>query len=131
MSGRRRGRAETSPVARDPRLRPRVLAVPFDVVWQAAGRLASGGLRGWSLQHADDHEGVIEAFIRSLGGAEHEAVIRVGLDADAQTTVTATVTARRDGADYGRAERRLRRFLSGLDAALERAARTRGAGSAR
>jgi hypothetical protein len=116
--GRRRGRAETSPDAVDPRLRPRTLAVPFETVWQAAGRLVSGGLRRWSLQHADDREGIIEALARGLGSAEHDVVIRIGLDADAQTTVTASVTARQDGADYGRAERRLLGFLTALDEAV-------------
>jgi hypothetical protein len=126
-AGRPRGRAETSPDEQDPRLRPRVLAIPFETVWQAAGRLLSGGLRGWTLQHADDQEGTIEAFVRGMGGAEHDILVRIRLDQDAQTLVTASVTARSDSADFGRAERRLLRFLDALDEALDRTGRGTGA----
>lgn len=121
----RRGRAATRPDAADPRLRSRTYAVPFDPVWRAALALASGGLRGWSTSAADDHEGVITAASRGITGAEHDISVRIGLDADAQTFVEAEVTARKPGTDFGRSERRLRRFLLALDAAVRPSRRSR------
>ena len=53
--------AETSPDERDPRLRGRTYAIPFDRVWEAARALASGGLRRWQIIESDDYEGVIRA----------------------------------------------------------------------
>jgi hypothetical protein len=117
MSRAERGRAVSGDDATDPRLRSRIYAIPFEQVWKAALSLAGGRLRGWSTVHADDHEGTIVAVSRGLAGAEHDVVVRIGLDADAQTFVEAEVTARKPGTDFGRAERRLRRFLSALDAA--------------
>jgi hypothetical protein len=110
--------AATSPGADDPLLRDRVLAIPFDPVWQTAAGLVGGGLRGFSLQAADDHEGVMEGTVRGLGGSIHHVRVEVALDANAQTVLRATVTATRAGADYGRARRRLRRLMAALDGAL-------------
>lgn len=118
-----RGRAVSGAQAPDPRLRSRTYAIPFEQVWRAALQLTGGRLRGWRTVSADDHEGVIEAVSRGLGGAEHDVLLRIGLDADAQTIVEAEVTARRPGRDFGRAERRLRRLLSALDRAVAPAAR--------
>jgi hypothetical protein len=126
MSPAQRGRAASGDGATDPRLRSRVYAIPFEQVWQAALRLAGGRLRGWSTVHADDHEGTITAVARGLAGAEHDVLIRIGLDADAQTVVEAEVTARKPGSDLGRAGRRLRRFLCALDAAAAPAANRPG-----
>jgi hypothetical protein len=120
-------RAATAPAAADPFLRDRVWGVPFEDVWQAAVRLVSGGLRGWSLVRADDRDGVIEGAIRGFGGAVHALRVEVVLDADAQTVVRGEVTAVRPGIDWGRAARRLRRFLSALDDAVARAPRRRAA----
>jgi hypothetical protein len=117
MSPAERGRAVSGDGATDPRLRRRIYAIPFEQVWKAALSLTGGRLRGWSTVHADDHDGIIAAVSRGLAGAEHDVVIRIGLDADAQTFVEAEVTARKPGTDFGRAERRLRRFLCALDAA--------------
>jgi hypothetical protein len=113
-SERRRGFAATAPDAPDPALRRRVYAVPFDYIWQAALALAGGGLAGWSVDGADDQEGVIEAFARGRISGEHGVVIRVALDDNAQTTVDVAVMARAS-ADLGRARWRLRRFLRSLD----------------
>jgi hypothetical protein len=120
-------RAATAPVAADQFLRDRVWGVPFEDVWQAAGRLVAGGLRGWSIVRADDRDGVIEGTIRGFGGAVHTLRVEVCLDADAQTVVRAGVTAVRPGIDWGRAARRLRRFLAALDDAVARAPRRGGA----
>jgi hypothetical protein len=117
MSSAQRGRAASGADAADPRLRSRTYAIPFEDVWQAALRLAGGRLRGWSTVDSDDHEGTITAVSRGLGGAIHDVVVRIGLDADAQTFVEAEVTARKPGTDFGRAKRRLRRFLCALDSA--------------
>lgn len=116
-------RAATAPAAADPFLRDRVWGVPFEDVWQAAGRLVSGGLRGWSMVRADDRDGIIEGTIRSFGGGMHTLRVEVVLDADAQTVVRAAVTAVRPGIDWGRAARRLRRFLVALDDAVARVPR--------
>jgi hypothetical protein len=115
-----RSHASTAADAADPFLRERVWAVPFEDVWQAAGRLVSGGLRGWSLVRADDHDGVMQATVRGLGGTIHDVRVEIALDADAQTVLRATVTAQKAGADWGRAGRRLRRFLAALDQAVAR-----------
>jgi hypothetical protein len=123
-----RAHAATAADAADPALRSRTYAVPFDQVWQEACRLLSGGLRGWTLVHADDHEGVIEAVARGITGGEHAVTVRIGLDADAQTYVHAAATARKDGIDFGRARRRLRRLLSALDTAVARMPRAGGVG---
>lgn len=114
----RPGVARTSPGSEDPRLRGLTCAVPFEGVWQAARRLADGGLRGWSLQHADDQEGVIRAATRSLRGAEHDVEIRISLDENAQTRVDASAAARKPGTDFGASQRRLHRFFRALEAAL-------------
>jgi hypothetical protein len=115
MSPAERGRAVSGDDATDPRLRSRIYAIPFEQIWKAALSLTGGRLRGWSTVHADDHEGTIAAVSRGLAGAEHDIVVRIGLDADAQTFVNAEVTARKPGTDFGRAARRLRRFLCALD----------------
>jgi hypothetical protein len=104
----------------DPLLRERVLAIPFGDVWQAAYDLLAGGLRGWSVTIADDREGRLEGVVVGWGTARHDVQVRIGLDTDAQTFLRAQVTAQKPGADFGRAARRLRRFLAALDQALAR-----------
>jgi hypothetical protein len=122
--------AATDPDAPDPLLRDRVLAIPFDEVWQAAHALLSGGLRGWSVTVADDREGRLEGVVVGWGTARHDVQLRIGLDSDAQTFLRAQVVAQKSGADYGRANRRLRRFLSALDRALAQRPRRGTAGAA-
>ena len=125
---RRTGYAETAQYAADASLRGRTLAIPFEDVWQAAVRLAHGGMAGWSLTSADDYDGIIHAVCRSVFGKEHDIVIRITLDTDAQTRVDAQAAARKPGTDFGAAARRVRRFFRALDAALSRSsARTRSA----
>ncbi|HSJ25572.1 MAG TPA: hypothetical protein VK929_12935 [Longimicrobiales bacterium] len=120
MTEPRHARAATDPEAADPVLRDRLWAIPFDSVWQAAYRLANGGLRGWKIASADDHEGFIEATVQGLGSWVHDVRIEIGLDADGQTYARAVISARAAGTDLGRARRRLRRFLKALDRAVAR-----------
>jgi hypothetical protein len=118
--GRRRGYAATAPDASDPSLRGRTYVVPFEPVWRAAYRLADGGLRGWTLNEADDSDGAIRATSKSIAGAYHDIAISVTLDANAQTRVDATAQAHKPLTDLGRARRRIRRFFKALDRALAR-----------
>jgi hypothetical protein len=122
---RRRGFVETTPTARDPRLRGRTYAVPFEDVWQAALKLTGGGLFRWTRHDADDHEGVILASTTSLAGAVHDVMVRVTLDDEGQTRVDASAQARKPLTNFGRSRRRLRRFFRALDRALARTASTR------
>lgn len=113
---RRRGYVETTPQASDPRLRGRTYAVPFEDVWQAALKLTAG--RRWTRVDADDTEGVILATVKSLTGAVHDVMVRVTLDADAQTRVDASAQAHRRYSDLGGSKRRLRRLFRALDRTL-------------
>jgi hypothetical protein len=116
--------ARTDPGSRDPRLRGRTYAIPFDRVWTAALSLADGGLRGWMLIHCDDVSGVLEAeVVRSLSRRVHRVHVRVGLDPNGQTRVDASVTERVSSLALGGSRRRLRSFLAALD---ERLAATPG-----
>jgi hypothetical protein len=111
--------AHTSPEAGDPRLRGRTYAVPFEQVWQAALRLADGGLGGWVLVSADDQAGVINAeAANALLRRTDDVEVRILLDADAQTRVDARSVSRVEKADLGANARRLVRFFDGLDRAL-------------
>lgn len=114
---RRRGCAATAPNAADPSLRGRTYAIPFEDVWQAALRLAAGGLSGWTLRTHDDADGLIRARTHGLGGTMHAIVVRIFLDADAQTRVDAEAVAE-GPRDFGAARRRLRRFFTALDRAV-------------
>jgi len=118
-----RGVTSTSASSEDARLRGRTCAVPFEQVWQAARNLAGGGLRGWSLRSADDTEGVIRAYVKSLRGAEHDVLIRISLDQNAQTRVDASATSLKPATDFGASTRRIITFFKALDAALARAPR--------
>jgi hypothetical protein len=116
---RRPGFAQTAADSADPALRGLTCATPFDAVWQAALRLAGGGLRGWTVVHADDHSGAILAVARGITGAVHDVAIDVVLDEEGQTRVDARVAARK-APDLGRCRRRLRRFFRSLVSALQR-----------
>lgn len=115
---RRRGYAVTHPEARDPSLRGRTYGVPFEQVWRAALELTNGKLRGWHVSEHDDEEGVIVGTAKSLTGALHDFMVRIYLDADAQTRVDASAQAHKPLADFGRARRRVRRFFRSLDKRL-------------
>ena len=119
------GRARTAPNASNPHMRGRTYAIPFERVWQAALRLVGGGLRRWTLLSCDDHNGVIEAQARRIGGAMYDVMIQVHLDENAQTRVDGQATARRRGTDFGTAARLLRHFFRTLDKTLAQRERLR------
>jgi hypothetical protein len=112
--------AATTPDAEDPRLRGRTYAIPFDVVWSAAVAVADGGLPHWRLVEADDHEGVIRAESAAGYGAPSDVVVRITLDANAQTRVDARATYRGARGDLGACARRITRFFRALDRDLAR-----------
>ena len=117
--GLTRNVAVTSPLAEDPDLRGRTYAIPYERVWRAARRLAAGGLRGWRIVDADDYDGLIRAEARStLLRRVDDIVIRITLDANAQTRVDARSSSRGGRGDLGSNARRLRRFFAALDEEL-------------
>jgi hypothetical protein len=120
--GLTRNTAVTQPGEEDPRLRGRTYAIPFEEVWQAALRLADGGMQGWSLLEQDDQEGAIRGTARGLFRRfDSEISIRIVLDEDAQTRVDAASTTEPGRGDLGVNARRVGRFFRALDRALERA----------
>ena len=102
----------------DARLRGRTYAIPFEDVWQAALALASGAQRGWSLVSADDSDGIIIADARRrFPEAVDRVVVRVSLDANAQTRVDA------EGGAWGESrlsERRTAKHMDRFFRALDR-----------
>lgn len=117
--GLTRNVAVTSPVAEDPDLRGRTYAIPYERVWRAARRLAGGGLRGWRILDADDFDGLLRAEARSsLLRKVDDIVVRITLDANAQTRVDARSSSRGARGDLGSNARRLRRFFAALDEEL-------------
>lgn len=119
LKGLTEHRAATDPRARDPRLRGRTYAIPFDAVWRAATQLASGGLAGWALVAADDLGGVIEASTRTrVLGLAGSVKIEIGLDENGQTRVDAVSSSAARHGDLGRSVRALARFFRELDRAL-------------
>jgi hypothetical protein len=118
LRGLRENRASTDPKSEDERLLGRTYAIPFDRVWQAATRLAGGGLKGWSLWVADDREGLIEASTQFLIGPAGDVRVTIGLDDNAQTRVDLVSVSRSQRGDLGRSRRSIGRFLQGLDEML-------------
>lgn len=115
----RRNRASTHPEHRDPLLRGRTYAIPFDAVWTAALQLAGGRLSRWSVVRADDGPGVIQAEARPLlWGEPGDILVRVRLDSDAQTRVDLISSSRGNRTDLGASRRRAIRFFAALDRAL-------------
>jgi hypothetical protein len=116
VRGLMRSYAETATHDPDPRLRGRTYAVPFEQVWQAAGRLASGGLRRWRLLANDDYEGVILAEWRTfIFRRRSDVVIHIKLDENAQTRVDMQCRSRKKGIDLGANARTIGRFFRALD----------------
>lgn len=112
-------RVQTHPEHLDPRLRGRTYAIPFDEVWRAAIRLASGGLPRWSIVQADDTEGVIRAESRTL--VFHfvdDVCVEISLDANGQTRVDLASASRKGWGDLGVNARRIARFCHRLDTAI-------------
>lgn len=112
--------ARTSPDSDDPALAGRTYAIPFDPVWQAALRLAGGGLRGWKLISSDDQLGVIRTDVRSpLLPLEANVLVSVTLDPNGQTRVDMSALGNHRGGDLRVNYRRIRHFFRSLDLALE------------
>lgn len=119
VQGDRKNRTSTHPAHSDRLLRGRTYAIPFDAVWTAALHLADGGLARWKVLRADDGAGIIQAEVRPrFWGENGDALIRVGLDADAQTRVDLVSSSRGRKSDLGTSRRRAIRFFRALDRAL-------------
>ncbi len=104
----------------DPELRGRTYAIPFDTVWKAVHQIAAGGLLGWNLLEADDHRGILRVRVRGLLLPRSARVrIRVGLDANGQTTVGAQLRAMHPGSGIAVNRRRLKKMLDALDESAE------------
>lgn len=128
----------TRPGHTDERLTGRTYAIPFEDVWQGALRVI-GGRKRWTLDSADDQEGVIITSVRALHSSFNSTFeIRIGLDADGQTRVDASTGMPRAFADLGMNARRINGFFRALDAEAPRenarrigaAGRTGSAGAA-
>lgn len=112
--------AQSSADSADQGLVGRTYSIPFGTVWDAARRLAAGGLRGWTMTNSDDIAGILEARVRGLVlRFPATIVITVSLDRNAQTRVDLSAEGRHRGGDLRANARRIRRFCSALDRALE------------
>lgn len=120
LKGFTENQASTDLHGEDPRLRGRTYAIPFEAVWQASNRLGGGGLRGWSIESADDQRGVISAHVSGgLISSEVTVRINIGLDANAQTRVDLAATSSTERGDFGRSGRLIARFMRRLDVKLQ------------
>lgn len=114
-----RSRAVTDPGERDPRLRGRTYAIPFERVWRGVLEVAREVMPRWTLNRADDEAGIVEVEAKTLIFRFVDDVrIRVGLDRNGQTRVDVESASRVGKADLGTNARRIGRFLRKLDAAL-------------
>lgn len=119
LDGLKQNQAFTSPASDDPRLRGRTYAIPFETVWQGSVGLGGGGMNGWSIESADDQQGIIQAAVSArLLAPEILVRIDIGLDENAQTRVDLSATARTERGDFGRSRRVVHSFLEKLDRKL-------------
>ncbi len=111
----------------DERLRGRTFAIPFEDVWQAALALADGAQRGWTMVSADDQDGIITAEVhRRFPAATDRVILRIGLDADAQTRVDAEAAAWGDTRlSPHRTAKHVIRFFRALDSMVQHTAAAR------
>jgi uncharacterized protein (DUF1499 family) len=110
-----RNRAFTDDEHEDPRLRPRVYAVPFARVWEAVLEEARAR-RGWKVLATNGRLGEIVAEATTLLWRFTDDVwIRVSLDERGQTRVDVSSQSRKGGGDLGTNARRIARFLHALD----------------
>jgi hypothetical protein len=119
LRGLTENRVHTDPASPDHRLLGRTYAIPFELVWQAATRLAGGGIKGWSLWIADDQTGRIEASTNPFIGPAADVHVTISLDENAQTRVDVSSASRTTRGDLGRSRRNVGRFLHRLDRLLE------------
>lgn len=111
--------ANTDQQSEDPRLRGRTYTIPFETVWQAALRVGSGGLLGWTVGRSNDQEGIIDALAKTpLIGSETDVHVHIGLDRLGQTRVDVVAASRSSRGDLGRSRRLIRRFVESLDREL-------------
>lgn len=120
FEGFRENQAATDPDHPVPGLRGRTYAIPFEQVWQAALGVAGGGLSRWSLVRSDDVTGHILAEIGpALLRPAADVLVKVTLDADAQTRVDLSTSSRTERWDLGASHRRVRAFFRALDRFLQ------------
>ena len=120
--------AATRPGHEDPRLAGRTYAIPFEDVWQGALRIIREKSKGWTLDLADDREGIITADIKALHRSYNGTFeVRVTLDMNGQTRVDASTATPSAFADLGVNVRRLHRFFTALDREADREYRRRTA----
>lgn len=111
----------TSASHSDTRLKGRTYSIPFEDVWQGALRIIREKSKGWTLDTADDQEGMIHADIRGLIAKWNGAIeIRVALDDNGQTRVDARSATPAAFTDFGANARRVDHFFRALDRESER-----------
>lgn len=112
--------AVTDPRSRDPGLRGRTYAIPFERVWTGALQLAAGGLPRWRVLQADDQRGVILAVSTSaIRKQACDVRITVGLDADGQTRVDLSALTRDGRGGLRHNVKSIATFLRHLDGMIE------------
>jgi len=111
--------AATQPNHKDPTLRGRRYAIPYQLVWVEAARLVNSRSPRWNLLEANDQTGCLRA--ESTSALFHfidDVQIFIYLDSDAQTRVDLTSKSRSGRWDLGVNARRIRHFLRDLDRRL-------------
>jgi hypothetical protein len=88
-------------------------------VWGAALHLVGGGLEGFALSAADEGRGVLQAHCAgALLKSPLDLRIKVGLDENGLTRVDAHAVPTGRAPTLGAGRRRIRAFMSALDANL-------------
>lgn len=114
-----RARAETDPSARDPRLRGRTYAIPFERVWSTALAAMHGGLPRWRVLSHDDQKGSILAEARTaVLRRDVDIRVKIGLDENGQTRVDVRTALRGAHGDLGSTTRLIASFFEELDRRL-------------
>ena len=99
---------------------PRRYASSFARTWEALVEVARGR-RGWTVERADEEEGLLAAVCRTpVLRFRDDLTVRVSLDRDGLTRVDARSASRVGVGDLGTNARRIRRLWRSLDRRLER-----------
>ena len=115
-----RNKARTHPQEKDPRLRGRVYALPYSIVWQAVQDEAAAMPR-WTVGRTDPRAGRLGAEARTrMWKFVDDVEVKVTLDLHGWTRVDVRSASRVGGADLGTNARRIARFLHRLDERLHR-----------
>jgi uncharacterized protein (DUF1499 family) len=110
--------AETSPTAKDPRLRTRHYSLSRETVWNTVQQLA-GLQQGWKVIKTDPAEGVLQAESRTrLFKFVDDVTIRVRPASSQSVSVDLLSRSRVGKGDLGTNARRIGQFLASLDSAL-------------